>query len=125
MQRISSYITILGLSLLLQGCQDGDTSHAVVYISDGSKQCETQSLAPAQTAQTLINAGIDVTKSECGRITGMSVITACGASTLQINLHTIHEANIPDAEDLGFSSVRALTSQTGVGYEVVDCDTRP
>ena len=92
----------------------------LVYISNGSKQCELGSTPPEVTSQILVKNGIDVISSHCGYLTGMAVAAVCGGSTLEINLHAINAQNVQDAENVGFESVSGLLEQ-GAGFQVVEC----
>jgi hypothetical protein len=94
----------------------------LVYISNGSKQCESKGMSPEVSAQILIDKNIDVVSSHCGFITGMAVIALCGAGTLEINLHVINLADISVAEKEGFDPVSKLGEQEGVGYQVLECE---
>jgi len=94
---------------------------ALVYISTGSKQCQNNGMSHNVTAQLLIDKGVDVISSHCGDITGLLVPAACGADTLEINLHTINSQNIPDAQNEGFEPVSKLSERIGVGYQVIEC----
>jgi len=94
----------------------------LVYISNGSKQCESKGMTPEVSAQILMDKNIDVISSHCGFITGMAVIALCGAGTLEINLHVINLADVSVAEEEGFDPVSKLSEQEGVGYQVVECE---
>lgn len=97
----------------------------LVYISDGSIQCEPGKMSIHETAQILLDDGIDVLNSSCGFLTGVVVMTACGAGTTMINLHEIKSENVSDAEHLGFSAVATIDVESGLGYEVIKCPDEP
>lgn len=109
------YVLVL-LMLVLTACFHGEednplvgTGRVDVYKYDGSLQCETfdkaQSLEDMRMA--LVNAGIDVISIACGT-DGLMYATVCGGGTGQINIYTIHEQNLADAEALGFASLSLL-----------------
>ena len=96
----------------------------LVYESRQAIQCTTRGLTTQESAQKLVNGGIDVLESNCGVNTNLVFVTVCGAGTGDILIHKIRKVNLPDAERLGFSSVATLQNPTtGIGYVKVDCDT--
>ena len=96
-------------------------NHETVYINNGSIQCESDGLSPAATAQTLMDNGIEVTLSQCGRLTGLAVAAQCGLGNININVHTINPGNLADAEALGFKSVAILKQDDDKGYAIIEC----
>lgn len=66
-------------------------------------------------AMDLTNAGIDIVCSQKGN-DGEPQLTVCGADTGNINIYTINNSNLPDAEALGFESVNTL-----VNYQDEQC----
>ena len=116
---------VLGLS----ACGDEDGAGGVapgntlVFEGSGSVQCGPPGMTPQQSAQTLINGGIDVVESGCGAMTGVAFPTLCGVADGDILLHELRAANLRDAEQLGFSSVSVLRNSEGRGYAWVDCQT--
>jgi hypothetical protein len=94
----------------------------LVYVSAGAIQCDYQGRTTTETAQLLIDAGIDVISSYCG-VTDMAYITVCGAATGDINLHEINAANVDDAKEIGFGPVSELVDM-GIGYQVRKCKTQ-
>ncbi len=124
---------LLGGFIIISGCNNGDEDEnlaernivtipegqELVYGSAGKIQCDLESgLTTSESAQKLIDNGIDVTSSYCGYISDMAVVTVCGAGTLDIILHLIPIQNSQDAQDLGFS----LASEMIDGYELNDCE---
>jgi|SRR5688572_10521758 len=96
----------------------------LVYESRQAIQCTTRGLTTQQSAQKLVNGGIDVLESNCGVNTNLVFAAVCGAGTGDILIHKIRSTNLADAEQLGFSSVATLNNPTtGIGYAKVDCDT--
>ncbi|RLV58231.1 hypothetical protein D5018_18455 [Parashewanella curva] len=92
-------------------------SNIQVYINDGSKQCVGGGLRVKQTAEKLSKDGVKVISSSCGLINGMMVIAQCGASTLNINVHTIAESDLNKALQLGFKPLADLKD----GMITTDC----
>lgn len=95
--------------------------YKMVYINNGSIQCESKGLAPATTAQTLIDHDIEVMQSQCGRLSGMAVAAQCGLGDININIHTINTDKLAGAEALGFQPVATLKNDSGAGYTINDC----
>jgi len=94
-----------------------------VYISADAKQCESPGLAPATTAQTLAENNVTVVESRCGRLLAQ-FIAMCGADNGAINIHSIDEAQLIEAQAAGFAPVSSLANQDGAGYQIVDCSDR-
>lgn len=94
-------------------------SSVLVYVTAGAIQCDYKGRTPVETAQLLVNEGIDVLSSYCG-VTDMAHITVCGASTGDINLHEINASNLADANEIGFGPVSELVNM-GVGYQATEC----
>ena len=96
----------------------------LVYESRQAIQCTTRGLTTQESAQKLVNGGIDVLESNCGVNTNLVFAAVCGAGTSDILIHKVRSANLADAEQRGFSSAATLSNPTtGIGYEKVDCDT--
>ena len=96
----------------------------LVYESRQAIQCTSRGLTTQESAQKLVNGGIDVLESNCGVNTNLVFAAVCGAGTGDILIHKIRSANLADAEQRGFSSVATLSNPTtGIGYAKVDCDT--
>lgn len=117
---------------ILSGCNvnSNDTEakkdgYEKVYINDGAVQCESAGMSVKETAQIMINKGIDVINSECASLSGVDVSTVCGAGDVNINLHTIHAQSLPDAQELGFASVSELRTGINPGYVVHECPEPP
>lgn len=113
-----NYIGILLLAACDQGSSQPDT---VRVYADGALQCEPRPTLESN-AQVLIGSGIDVLWSSCGVKTGVAVVTVCGAPSLEIFVHEIRNANLQDAEGLGYRQVETLVdAAAGTGYELTDC----
>ncbi len=92
-----------------------------VYISKGRLQCEDETgNALSVTKNELQQAGIKVFSSECGVITGIMPPALCGSTTLHINVHGIDERKFPEAEILGFKSIKSLEKKQD--YEIIPCN---
>ncbi len=125
-----NYIKLLFFTLLLMGCAHKtsettiDDSLALVFINNGSIQCESQGLSQTETAQALINKGIDVVSSKCAYLTGIAAPAQCGLPGTLINLHVINAQNVPDAKDIGFKLASTLRLDNTKGYEIMKCQDR-
>ena len=96
----------------------------LVYESRQAIQCTTRGLTTQDSAQKLVNGGIDVLESNCGVDTDLVHATLCGLGTNEILIHKIRSSNLADAEQRGFSSVDTVRNPTtGIGYAKVECDT--
>src|SRR4030095_4736188 len=96
----------------------------LVYESRQAIQCTTRGLTTQQSAQKLVNGGIDVLESNCGVDTDLVHATLWGLGNHELILHKIRSATLADAEQRGFASVEELRNPTtGIGYAKVDCDT--
>ena len=123
-------LTSATLSALLVAC-GGSGGHnnasnfseenETVYIDDGAIQCGFYGLSEEETAQMLINNGIDVIESQCGFLTGMDIAAQCGLGDVNINLHLIDAQNLRDAQALGFESVSVLERSDDTGYAITAC----
>ncbi len=82
--------------------RDDREEGSLVYKSQEEIQCEFDGIPLAEMELELTSAGIDVLCNQEGT-TGFSYPDVCGAGTSSINVYRIHDANIPDAENLGFS----------------------
>lgn len=118
------YILLTILSLILMACEHEDDENSlpddqvIVYIDDMAIQCESPGLSEIETAQQLIDVGIDIIASMCGSFTA-AVITICGAQTTGINLHIINIQNVVDAQELGFEPVSSLIVENDRGYDII------
>ncbi len=113
--------------LFLAACTDDSSSPTVgnilVYIDKGALQCETSGISAEESAQVLINAGIDVLESTCGFQTGLVFPDICGGETGALVVHDIRFENLPDAEQLGYANVSSLIDLSrGLAFQLVDCE---
>ncbi len=100
------------------------SGEVLVFESRQAIQCGSRGLTTQQSAQKLVNGGIDVLESNCGVMTGVAYAAVCGIGTGDILIHKIRRVNLADAEQRGFSSVDTLRDPiAGTGYAKVDCDT--
>ncbi len=114
-------IFVFMFSLLLSCTSPTEKETAQVYMNKGAVQCESSGLSKEESAQRLIDNGIDVLKSECGQLTGVAFATVCGGATGDINLHTIVSQNLLDAERLGYESIADLAQDSALGFIVIEC----
>ena len=106
---LRTIIIVISVFSMLSCFHDGSTrSHVKVFKYDGSIQCENTGLNLEVMALELINAGIDVVCSQKGH-DGLIRPAVCGGDTGIINIYKIHNANLPDAENIGFDSVSILS----------------
>ncbi|CAA0118180.1 Uncharacterised protein [BD1-7 clade bacterium] len=118
-------ITVL-CSLFILGCNsDKSESDEVleptfvsVFASKESIQCESSGLSKEDSANQLIDVGIDVTNSGCAYNNSINVLAVCGTGTSEIIVHNIPEQSLKDAEGLGFISTESIDNE----YTVFDCE---
>ena len=115
----------IAISAALSGCNEDDTNgDTIVFEARGSTQCGPPGMSTEQSAQKLTSSGVEVVRSACGVITGVSFPAACGGPDGKILLHEIRTLNLKDAEVLGFRSAKLLTDPaTGRDFERTDCNT--
>jgi hypothetical protein len=112
-------LTVLTLLLAAAGCANQST---MVYKNDGARQCEAGGTSLAQSRSELTDARVEVFDSHCGAMTGMAVMSVCGAPTLGIHLHEISVGDRQRAEQQGFADTRGLIDkEQGIGFTVVPC----
>ena len=119
--------TVCALAVFLAACSEdsGLPENSLVFADRGVRQCESNGISPGASAQILINAGVDVLRSNCGLRTGVNYPALCGAGTADILVHQIRSVNMPHAAQLGFQDVRSLVdSADGTGYRLINCATR-
>ncbi|MCE2594187.1 hypothetical protein K6Y31_05095 [Motilimonas cestriensis] len=121
MSKISTILTALLASLLVNGCSTPSSSTTLVYISDGFVQCEQPPMTLTTTQSILTNAGIDVISSYCAQITDLAIISMCGAGGTGIHLHEIASQDSNKATEAGFDNVSKLAEQA-LNYEMIDCE---
>ena len=121
--KINVFLTIVLVAVLL-GCRDGGSSsgeNIFVYDTREILQC-ARAMSLEESAQRLVDAGVDVLASTCGYRTGVAVPTVCGVPSTAFLAHKIREANLADAEDEGFLDVATLVdAEAGTSYEFVEC----
>ncbi|MGR8950701.1 MAG: hypothetical protein ACU84Q_21880 [Gammaproteobacteria bacterium] len=95
---------------------------ALVFTSKGEQQCEDDTGDSTKaTKARLVSNGIEVFSSECAKITGMMHPSLCGSITLDINVHSINEDLIPQAQKLGFETIESLEDRD-LDYKTYPCD---
>ena len=121
-------IIICLVTLTLIGCSNGGSSNTppeeniIVYISKGSTQCFEGGVSPNESAQVLIDSGIDVIDTFCGSLTGVLFPAVCGGATGEILAHEIREVNLSSANELGYETIEGLVdNESGTGYEIAEC----
>jgi len=122
---IMKKLIIVGIFYSLSGCSDssnlGSAEYALVYDTREILQCG-QILSLEDSAQILVDAGIDVLSSSCGNKTGIAYAQVCGAPSASIIIHEIRNQNLPGAEAEGFLDVETLIdTNAGTSYEIVEC----
>jgi len=95
-----------------------------IYINSGARQCEYGGDTLETTEKVLTSSGVVVAASKCGVLTGVMFTQQCGGQTGKINIHTIAEASLAEAEKLGFKALSSLNKEKGVGFEEVACEGR-
>ena len=129
MKHIPATLAVV-LAVLLFGCGDepapgtSQPGDLLVYESRQAVQCGSRGLTTRQSAQKLVDGGIDVIASHCGAVTGVVYVALCGTETGEILIHEIRGVNLRDAEQLGFNPVTELQDPaSGTNWEKVDCQT--
>lgn len=93
----------------------------LVYIKSGSIQCVSEGMSVDETAQLLLDEGVEVVFSYCGYLSGVSVPTQCGVDGLNIHLHEINRQDLIDAELIGFISVSSMEANPDLDYILSEC----
>ncbi len=124
--KTNNFFVYMFTILLMPGCDyekepDILIDNVLVYINNAAIQCETKGMSTTESAQLLINKGVDVISSYCGFLTGVTIATQCGLGDTQINLHEINSENIPDAQKSGFEPVSSLKLESDKGYQIIAC----
>ncbi|WP_345424216.1 hypothetical protein [Halioxenophilus aromaticivorans] len=120
---------IITVTVFVAGCKGQTTEGSAVetvtvYIDSGAKQCYFSGHPLAKTEQRLQAAGVTVTESACGVLTGVMFPAVCGGHTEKINLHVIQASHLPLAERAGFKPVSSLQQGQQPGFKQIACDKR-
>jgi len=107
---------MLLIFLFVTAC-GSDAKTKYVFESKGAIQCEYSGMAPEESAQTLIDADIDVISTFCSLDTRTDNMTVCGAGTSVIIVHEIDNDNVSTAEELGFQDLDILDGN----YLEIEC----
>lgn len=121
----------LFLLVSLTACQ-GDNSESTVtsqddklestvnvYIATGEKVCSGGGLTLTEHQSYLTDAGIKVNKSDCGVFsTTLANIPRCGESTYDVHIYNILLDDLSEAENIGFTKVRSITTEIGVSGQM-------
>lgn len=115
-------LLIIPILMSLVACNSSDDKRTYVYIDDGAIQCESSGLSVDETAQPLIEYGVDVFESSCAYITGIAIAAQCGLGDSNINIHLINKESVIDAQNIGYEPASTLKDNGYLGYETVECD---
>ena len=118
-------VSKLGLSCLLlaglSSCDDLDVKvdigSILVFESKEAVQCQDAGLSLEESAQGLVDEGIDVISSKCAYINLLDVVTVCGVKTNEIIVHEIPLQSLIDAIEVGFMGTEAIDND----YTVYEC----
>ena len=92
----------------LSGCVD-DAIFVLVFRSGPViEQCGFVVVTPEQSAAQLQGAGVEVLRSRCGAVSGISYPAVCGAPTGSLILHDIPATSLPVALANGFRLAKDL-----------------
>lgn len=108
----------------LTGCAFATTkgSSHLVYISDGSKQCQQGRISLSEHLALLTQNKINVSAQFCGEFTNMSYMAVCGGPTGKLNLFKVSVADLENAQTLGFNAANDLPDS--VNIKSVPCSTK-
>jgi hypothetical protein len=112
--------------LLLAACSNGSGNRelsndeketATVFEEKHSILCGPSGLSIEESAQRLVDTGIDVIQSDCAYNNLITVISLCGTRTSEILVHKIPVQNVADAEGDGFANTNDIDND----YNVYEC----
>lgn len=122
-----------GMSSTVAVGSDDPNSGLLVYDTQLLRSCGyEENRTRDESANILIDKGIDVIASYCARLSGVAFQESCFSPTGEIYVHELHEANQADAEALGYAAVKSLSGfetsegfveQALVTYERSDCSS--
>lgn len=84
----------------------------IVFIDDGSKQCQSITADISHFTKQLQNADVDVRGQYCGQITGTYYPAVCGAKNGKIYVFAVDD--VASAKALGFSEAAGLPDGQGI-----------
>ncbi len=113
------HLPFLILPMLLACNDDIEEVNVDVVISNGALQCQDNAISISTTKEYLTGAGISVKAESCGTLTGVGVVTLCGAETGQIHVFSIDEKDLDEAGNLGFTDSSTIEE----GFDTVECDS--
>ncbi|TYK64319.1 DUF6174 domain-containing protein [Colwellia echini] len=117
---------LIAASLFIAACDNKSSTVELelvdVYIPKGDTQCNNDGVSLAETTAYLTDLSIEVSASQCGVITGLSLPDVCGGSTNNIYLHTINYSDLITVENLGFVDLSTLPFEES-GYSIIECDS--
>jgi hypothetical protein len=113
--------------LFLAACSDNNSDSPAVtniLVYDGREilRCAASTEDLTDSAQLLVNDGIDVLSSVCGTPTEQPDPNACTPSVPRLLIHEIRAANETDAEEAGFVNTDSLSTNSEAGFTSIDCD---
>ena len=126
MVNLGSHSIIVMPFLLLAACSNGSGNRelsndeketATVFEEKNSIQCGPSGLSIEESAQRLVDTGIDVIQSDCAYNNLITVISLCGTRTSEILVHKIPVQNVADAEGGDFTNTNEIDNE----YSVYEC----
>lgn len=104
--------------VLMAGCSGSDSEKPTIKVfqSDASLQCESAGISLEDMRKVLDAANVPVHCAQKGH-TGRMYMALCGSPTGNINIYTIPEAQLEQAQRLGFAAVSTL-----VDYQDMPCE---
>jgi len=121
MKKKINFIAML-IVVSLYGCNvivNSDMT-VLIYTDKNSTQCNEDGMSLSETSALLVSEGINIVTSQCGVLTGLAVVSLCGANDLQINIHEIYSAHTKKALSLGFKLMPDI-AQKDRGYKIIPC----
>ncbi len=120
----SKWAALALLLVAVSGCK-ATAPPAMTWVvgSTHERQCENFSgISLNQSRDALLEAGVEIASSVCGKQTGIAVPAVCGGPKLDIYLHQIATDDLDKATAVNFSPASTLRRPDGtIGYRVVDC----
>lgn len=109
---------VAAFCLLMMGCSGSDESKSTVKVfqSDAAIQCESEGISTEDMQKVLAAGNIKVHCAQKGN-NGMMQTTMCGSPTGSINVYTIPESQLEQAQMLGFVPVSTLPDYQDVACE--------
>lgn len=118
---IATTVLTLALAACASNGKDDLPKNMLVYVNNGAIQCESDGKTGAETAALLKDAGVIVSKTQCGHLTNVVVAAMCGGQATNINVHEIAASDLEKAKSVGFEDVITLKQDDKPGYNAADC----